>query len=104
MTNLTAGFLLTELKKCAKPDKAAFLPSFFQCLPGGYGEGDQFLGVIVPDQRQTAKAFRTMPLRQVDEVQLVRFLEQYAKKMPRTMLRYAIEKLSKEERVKFMER
>ena len=45
-----------------------------------------------------------MPLRQVDEVQLVRFLEQYVKKMPRTMLRYAIEKLSKEERVKFMER
>ena len=62
MTNLTAGFLLTELKKCAKPDKAAFLPSFFQCLPGGYGEGDQFLGVIVPDQRQIAKPFRTMPL------------------------------------------
>ena len=41
---------------------------------------------------------------QVDEEPLVLFLEQNAKKMPRTMLRYAIEKLSKEERRKFMER
>ncbi len=237
MTNLTAGFLLTELKKCARPDKAASLLSFFQCLPGGYGEGDQFLGVIVPDQRRIAKAFREMPLKelslalrspwhesrltalfvlvyqfektldsqrtllyefyldhldyvdnwdlvdssarhivgeyvlehsdhrrvlfelaasdqlwrqrvavvatqaliqkhgfleikqlaklflkhphdlihkavgwmlremgQVDKKQLVYFLEQNAKKMPRTMLRYAIEKLSKVERMKFMER
>ncbi len=237
MKNLAADSLLGELKKCARPDKAASLPSFFQCLPGGYGEGDQFLGVIVPDQRKIAKAFREMPLKelslalrspwhesrlsalfvlvhrfeysldsqrtalyafyldhldcvdnwdlvdssarhivgeyvsensedrrvlfelassddlwrqrvavvathalirehefleikklaklllkhphdlihkavgwmlremgQVDEEQLVRFLEQNAKKMPRTMLRYAIEKLTTEERMKFMER
>ena len=237
MKYLTADSLLRELKKCARPDKAASLPSFFQCFPGGYGEGDHFLGVVVPDQRKISKTFREMPLKelslalrspwhesrlsslfilvhqfensldsqctalyafyldhldcvdnwdlvdssakhivgefvlehsdhrcvlfelassdhlwrqrvavvathalitkhkfleikklaklflkhphdlihkavgwmlremgQVDEEHLVRFLEQNAKKMPRTMLRYAIEKLSKEERMKFMER
>ncbi|MDF2158767.1 DNA alkylation repair protein [Algoriphagus sp. CAU 1675] len=39
------------------PEKAAFFPKFFKAYPGGYGEGDQFLGVKVPDQRTIAKQF-----------------------------------------------
>ena len=54
--------LLTEqivesLKDHSIPEKAAFLPGFFKAFPGGYGEGDQFLGVTVPDQRAIAKQF-----------------------------------------------
>lgn len=45
------------LRKLIRPDKAEFLPGFFRAIPGGYGEGDQFLGVIVPDQRKIAKQF-----------------------------------------------
>lgn len=53
--------LLTEQIKAALedkaiPEKAAFFPRFFKSMPGGYGEGDQFLGVIVPEQRKVAKA------------------------------------------------
>lgn len=53
--------LLTEqifesLKDKAIPEKASFLPKFFKAIPGGYGDGDQFLGVVVPDQRKIAKA------------------------------------------------
>lgn len=48
--------IIESLKDKAIPEKVAFLPKFFNAFPGGYGEGDQFLGVIVPDQRKIAKA------------------------------------------------
>ncbi len=37
--------------------RAVDLACFFQAFPGGYGEGDTFLGVKVPDQRVVAKRF-----------------------------------------------
>lgn len=37
-----------------------------------------------------------------DRSRLEKFLKKYAKTMPRTMLRYSIEKLSKEDRTKWM--
>lgn len=45
------------LNQYINPEKAAFLPGFFQAFPGGYGEGDRFIGVSVPDQRKTARKF-----------------------------------------------
>ncbi len=56
----SASRLLDELKKHIRPDKAAFLPRFFKTGPGEYGEGDRFLGVMVPDQRNVARNFRTL--------------------------------------------
>ena len=44
-----------ELRKYADPEKADFLLKFFKSAPGGYGEGDQFIGVKVPLQRKIAK-------------------------------------------------
>jgi hypothetical protein len=41
----------------ANPEKAVFLPRFFQVYPGGYGEGDRFQGVNVPSQRRVCQAF-----------------------------------------------
>lgn len=58
---MTARNVLAELKKCQREDKALFFPGFFQAYPGGYGEGDCFLGVVVPDQRRIAKMYRTLP-------------------------------------------
>lgn len=49
--------ILASLRDKSVPKKAAFLPNFFKAFPGGYGEGDQFLGVSVPDQRKIAKGF-----------------------------------------------
>ncbi len=60
--NLTASDVLDVLLCQVRPDKAEFLPGFFKAIPGGYGEGDKFLGVVVPDQRKTAKRFQCLPL------------------------------------------
>lgn len=46
-----------RLGEVSDPEKAAFYPRFFQSGPGGYGEGDRFLGVTVPNQRKIARAF-----------------------------------------------
>lgn len=38
---------------------------FFKTGPGQYGEGDRFLGVVVPDSRKVMKEFRDAPLTEV---------------------------------------
>jgi hypothetical protein len=55
MTENRADLIIQKLKACANPEKAAYLPRFFKAVPGGYGEGDLFLGVTVPLQRKIAR-------------------------------------------------
>lgn len=57
---MTAKQILASLREVAREDKAAFLPGFFQAVPGGYGEGDRFIGCVVPDQRKVARHFRDL--------------------------------------------
>src|SRR5919205_778792 len=54
-----------ELKRMADPNKAATLQRFFKTGPGHYGEGDIFIGVMVPQSRQIAKKFSQLPLGEV---------------------------------------
>lgn len=51
--------ILEALKDLSSPEKAEFLPRFFKTGKGEYAEGDQFLGVVVPDSRAVAKHFAT---------------------------------------------
>lgn len=44
-----------ELDAAHSEEKKEVLPRFFKCGPGEYGEGDRFLGVVVPDVRAVAK-------------------------------------------------
>lgn len=46
----------------AKEEKRLFLPRFFKTGKGQYGEGDIFLGVVVPDTRAIAKAHKNATL------------------------------------------
>lgn len=45
----------SALRVHADPARAEHSGRYFQAQPGGYGEGDRFLGVRVPDQRAVAR-------------------------------------------------
>lgn len=47
----------SQLNESINEEKAAYLPRFFQAVKGGYGEGDQFLGVTVPNLRKIARKY-----------------------------------------------
>lgn len=49
--------VITELQQYVDTEKTEFLPKFFKTGPGEYAEGDQFIGVTVPNQRKAAKKF-----------------------------------------------
>ena len=57
------------LQDLSSPEKIEFLLRFFKTGKGEYAEGDQFIGVSVPDQRIVAKAFSSqINLRQLEEL------------------------------------
>jgi 3-methyladenine DNA glycosylase AlkD len=62
---MTAEFILNELKSIASPEKAKILHGFFKTGQGQYGAGDVFLGIMVPQTRNVAKANGTTPLSEI---------------------------------------
>ena len=48
-----------ELRQSVDLEKKEFLPKFFKTGKGQYGEGDKFLGVVVPDIKKISKKFNT---------------------------------------------
>ncbi len=46
-----------DLLKLGNPEKEKLLLRFFKTGKGEYGEGDKFIGVSLPDQRQLAKRY-----------------------------------------------
>ena len=62
---MNAEFILSELQSVGTPEKAAHLQKFFKTGPGQYGEGDVFLGVVVPHTRGIAKANLQTPFTEI---------------------------------------
>ncbi|MDY5239498.1 MAG: DNA alkylation repair protein [Bacteroides helcogenes] len=50
-----------ELEAYIDPVKREYLPRFFKTGKGQYGEGDRFLGVVVPNTRLVAKRHKDKP-------------------------------------------
>lgn len=60
--------LREEIKKLASPEKAKASQRFFKTGPGEYGEGDQFIGLKVPEQRAIAKKYKELVFDEVVEL------------------------------------
>lgn len=55
-----------RLRELANPEHATACMRFFKTGKGEYAEGDQFLGLRVPDIRRVAREFRTLPMAQLE--------------------------------------
>src|SRR5512143_2877456 len=60
--------LKQELVEHASQKQAALLSRFFKTGPGQYGEGDVFIGVMVPNVRAVARMYRDLPMSDIDEL------------------------------------
>jgi 3-methyladenine DNA glycosylase AlkD len=58
----TLAALKREVNAMRDPQRGRFLQSFFRTSPGQYAEGDKMLGLTVPACRLIARAFRDLPL------------------------------------------
>lgn len=90
MNNTTQG-LITAMQMLENPGQRKVLMGFFKTGKGQYGEGDEFLGLRVPETRAFVKEYRDLPLKEVPvllkskwhEVRLCGFLilvDQYNRK------------------------
>lgn len=68
--------LKKQLRLFANVEKATILQRFFKTGKGQYGEGDIFLGVVVPDTRKVAKKFVDLSLPAVKELLYSKFHEE----------------------------
>lgn len=65
---LTAAAVKREVSALRDPVRARFSQSFFRTGVGEYAEGDRMLGLTVPEQRKIARAFRDLPLEEIQKL------------------------------------
>ena len=65
---MSAKKVIEELSSSASAAKAFELQRFFKTGPGEYGEGDVFIGVVVPDTRKVARAYSNLPFAELEKL------------------------------------
>lgn len=90
----TTAKIIQALEAHANPEKASILRRFFKTGVGQYGEGDKFIGVVVPDSRTVANEFKDLattddvqtllnnPVHEVRLTALLLIVEQFKKASP----------------------
>ncbi len=59
---MNASDICSRLQALGNPERVAVLQRFFKTGPGQYGEGDVFVGLRVPELRQLAGEYRSLPV------------------------------------------
>lgn len=73
---MTAGDVVAYMESLKNEEQREILMRFFKTGPGEYGEGDEFLGLKVPQTREIVKAAgRDFPLCEVPELLINRWHE-----------------------------
>lgn len=73
---MTAKEIQKETGKIGSPERAKALLRFFKTGKGEYGEGDKFLGLILPQVRDIAKRFKDISLFEVSKLMYSPFHEE----------------------------
>lgn len=68
MVEKTLLSLKKLLKSCYNPERSEHSKRFFKTGPGEYGEGDEFLGMSVPEERKIAKEYVSLSLSDVERL------------------------------------
>ena len=68
MKNKFLNAIKKNLRDVADKKKKIILAQFFKTGKGEYGEGDIFIGVVVPKQRKIAAKFAELPLKEIQKL------------------------------------
>jgi len=71
----TAKEIIGYMESLQNEEQRQVLMGFFKTGPGEYGEGDEFLGLKVPQTREVVKAAKDMPLSEEPELLMSRWHE-----------------------------
>ena len=72
---MTAGDVVAYMESLKNEEQRKILMRFFKTGPGEYGEGDEFLGLKVPQTREVVRAAKDLPLSEVPVLLMSRWHE-----------------------------
>ena len=74
--NTTAKEIIEYMESLQNEEQRCILMGFFKTGPGEYGEGDEFLGLKVPQTREVVRAIsKDFPLSEIPELLMNRWHE-----------------------------
>ena len=65
---ITAKEIINYMESMHNEEQRQVLMRFFKTGPDEYGEGDEFLGLKVPQTREVVKAAKDTPLSEIPEL------------------------------------
>lgn len=68
LSTSNAASVRKDLAAFARLNRVSDYHRFFKAGPGEYGEGDEFIGVRVPDSREVAKAHKDLALSEIQKL------------------------------------